>query len=113
MKSVYILILCFLLTACGGSAVIITTKEIKTLETPPDYQVHLPYFFLGLIKPYHIDIHKVCGPNETVIQMKDGVVGKDGLLALLTVWTYTPRTLQVWCEPIAEENTLPESHREP
>jgi len=69
----------------------------------PDYTELQHFFLFGLIGEAHIDITSICG-GRAVKQMQSQETFINGLLKIITIGIYTPRTASVWCgEKVATE----------
>ncbi len=68
--------------------------EVK-LISPPTTETSYDFFFWGLAKKYNFDAKAMCPKGIRQIQTQTSVV--DGLLTVITLGVYSPRSVLVWC----------------
>lgn len=83
------------LSACA--AVTVQPEQItKQSADTADYSERKNYFFWGLAGEHRIDVTEICPAGP--VQMQSIQTGVDGLLGVITLGIYAPRTARVWCE---------------
>jgi len=65
----------------------------------PSYVVSKSYYIGGLVGEPTVDVKKACNGGEAK-QMQARTTFVNGLVSVLTLGIYTPRTARVWCEEI-------------
>ena len=71
-------------------------------SSPADYRKSQAFFFFGLFGESSINVKAICR-KKSVKQMRSQTSFLDGLLAVVTLGIYTPRTASVWCDRSGEE----------
>jgi len=89
-----ILLIAGILTSC--STVTLRPEGTAKLGSEPTWSQSNNYFLWGLIGDHRVDTERVCG-ERGVRQMQAQDTFVDGLLALITLGIYAPRTSKVWC----------------
>lgn len=95
VKALSITTLAVILTAC--SATTIRTDSAKRVDTTPTYQETQKYYLFGLIGENHINTTEIC-QGKSVKQMQSQTTFMNGLVEILTLGIYSPKTARVWCE---------------
>jgi len=85
-----------LLMATGCSTVTMRDKGQAKLDSDPSYQSSEPFFLWGLVGTSKVDVNEVCQGREAV-QLQAQTTFVDGLLRVLTIGIYSPRSARVWC----------------
>ncbi len=86
-----------LLALVGGcSTVTIATDSDSKLSSSPDYQKRKNFFFWGLMNEHSVDVNAVC-EGERPLQMQSQQTFVDGVLGVVTLGIYAPRSAKVWC----------------
>lgn len=80
--------------ACG--TVTVKDRGIRKLSGDPTYQDSKSFFLGGLIGEHRVDGKEICH-GRTPLQMQAQDTFVDGLLTVLTIGIYAPRTVKVWC----------------
>ena len=81
----------------GCATVTISPKDQAKLESTPDYENSLDFFFWGLAPAENeVAVDEICGSEPRQMQAQTTFV--DGLIGGLTLGIYAPRTVKVWCE---------------
>lgn len=82
----------------GCASVTISPPEEPKLTTEADHQESLNFFFWGLTPENHkVDVMESCNGKD-VAQMQAQTTVPNGLLTIITLGIYSPRTAKVWCE---------------
>ena len=95
MKKLYLLGLVLALGGC--STVTVTTADEQKLTTKPTYQERKNFFFWGLVNDHSVDAVAAC-EGEQPRQMQSQQTFTDGLLGVVTLGIYAPRSARIWCE---------------
>lgn len=90
--------LLILLSLVKCSSVTIPTGEKDyALTSKPTYQERKAFYLVGLIGTATVDVNEVC-KGKKVLQMQSIATFEDGLLGLVTLEIYSPKSVRVWCE---------------
>jgi len=94
-RSIFIVLLLLLSTGCMTATV--RPEGGAKVDTDASWQERQHFFVYGLVGESRIDVQEVCsGRDATQLQTRQQFV--DGLLGLVTIGIYAPRTAKVWCE---------------
>ncbi len=96
MKKSVLSIAAFSVLFCGCSSVTLRDRGTQHLATEPNYNSSQSFFFWGLAGDKHIDVEEICG-KAGAAQLQTQTTFGDGLLRLITLGIYSPRTARVWC----------------
>lgn len=66
------------------------------LISEPTAETSYDFFFWGLAKKYNIDGKALCSGGVRQVQAQTTLV--DGLLTVVTIGIYSPRSVRVWCK---------------
>lgn len=92
------------LSACA--AVTVQPESIaKQSADTADYSERKNYFFWGLAGEHRIDVTDICPQGP--VQMQSIQTGVDGLLGVITLGIYAPRTARVWCDSSEPQAATP------
>lgn len=91
------LIIAISITFSGCSTVTISKEGTEKLTSEPNYQDRKTYYLFGLIGEHTVDVKQTCNGSEAR-QMQSQIRFTDGLLTIITLGIYAPRTAKVWCE---------------
>lgn len=80
----------------GCATVTIRNQGERKISSPPTYKKTQHFFLWGLVGERSIDVSEVCGDQGTE-QMQTQMTFVNGLLRLITLGIYAPRTAKVWC----------------
>ena len=69
---------------------------LSRLAKTPDYSEWQSFFFWGLVSENHIDTSSICG-EAPIRQIQSQFSFLNGLVSVLTLGIYNPRTAKVWC----------------
>lgn len=95
MKSIFqFVVVAAMLSAC--STVTIRDHGTEKVSSEPSYSSSKAFFFWGLAGSAHINTTAICHGKRPV-QMQSQKTFVDGLLSVLTIGLYSPRTASVWC----------------
>ena len=83
------------LSACAN--VTISKAGSDPASSPPNYEDSKSYFIGGLVGEHTVDVKKACNGGEAK-QMQSRTTFVNGLVSVITLGIYTPRTARVWCE---------------
>lgn len=83
------------LSACAN--VTITKGGGDPVSASPNYEDSKSYFIGGLVGEHTVDVKKACDGGEAK-QMQSRTTFLNGVVSILTLGIYTPRTARVWCE---------------
>ena len=97
MKKVALLGLALCLSTAACSTVTIRDQGKQKLTSEPTWEKSENFFFWGLSGTTHINVDEICN-NRVASQMQAERTFVDGLLGLITIGIYSPRTARVWCE---------------
>ena len=93
----YILLFIFLFLISSCQTVTISPDGKKTiLSSNPTYE-ESQNFFLGGLGESNINVEEICR-ERPVKQMQTQQTFVNGLVSLVTLGIYTPRTAKIWCE---------------
>ena len=84
------------LMLAGCAAVTVRPDGGGRVAGAPDFQESRSYFLWGLIGEHTIDVAEICGKSG-VEQFQSIFTFGDGLLGVVTLGLYTPKTAKVWC----------------
>jgi hypothetical protein len=90
-----ILVLSALFVGC--STVTISDKTMSKTTRQPDWEESKPFYLGGLIGETEVDVTEQC-KGKTPKQIQTQNTFKDGLLTVVTLLIYTPRSIKIWCE---------------
>ena len=81
----------------GCASVTVRPEGGPKVGGAPDYEQTKNYFFWGLGGVHTIDVQEICGAKG-VEQFQSQYTFKNGLLTVLTLGIYAPKTAKVWCK---------------
>ncbi len=90
-------VVALLLVGTGCSTVTLRDQGTGILLAGPTFQSSEPFFFWGLKGTAHVDVTRVCGGREAR-QLQAQTTFVDGLVSVLTLGIYAPRSVKIWCE---------------
>ena len=90
------------LLSAGCSTVTMRESGTGNLTSEPTYSDSKSFFLWGLVGEHHVDLPAVCG-GKAASQWQAQNTFVDGLLGVITLGIYAPRTANVWCS--AEKGT--------
>jgi len=79
----------------GCYAVTLRPQGEAKLISEPARETSYDFYFWGLSKKYNIDGKAMCSTGLRQLQVRTSLV--DGLLTLVTLGIYSPRSVAVWC----------------
>lgn len=82
------------ISGCG--TVTLTQQGERKISSHATYEKRQSFFFWGLVGNKYIDVKEICGTRD-VKQMQTQFTFVDGLLSVITLGIYQPRTAKVWC----------------
>ena len=86
-----------LLSMMACSTVTIREQGTAKLTTEPTWSQSENFFLWGLVGTANVDVKQVCR-SQTPVQLQAQNTFVDGLLNVVTIGIYAPRTAKVWCE---------------
>jgi hypothetical protein len=93
-KTLFIALMLALTSAC--TTVTIRDQGTVKISSSPDYSTMNHFFFWGLVGHSYVNVSQVCG-GKPPVQMQTEQTFVDGLLTLITLGIYNPRSASVWC----------------
>ena len=87
-----------IMMSVGCATVTLTEQGTRKISSSPTYQKRQQFFFWGLAGEHSIDVKEVCGGRDAK-QMQTQNTFVDGLLRVITLGIYAPRTAKIWCAP--------------
>jgi len=99
MNLLKVAFICLFLSSLSGCYSVTLRPQGETkLISAPTKETSYDFFFWGLAKKYNLDGKALCpAAASTVrqIQIQNSLV--DGLLTVITLGIYAPRSVSVWC----------------
>jgi hypothetical protein len=89
----------------GCSTVTIRDKGSAEISRDANYDSSQAFFFWGLAGEKHIDVREICDKRQ-VEQLQTQRSFVDGVLTVITLGIYSPRTARVWCARTQERAAL-------
>jgi hypothetical protein len=82
------------LSSC--STVTLRDRGVAKIDSEPTYSDSKPFFLWGIVGKNHVDVKTVCN-GRGAVQLQSQQTFVDGLLGVITLGIYSPRTAKVWC----------------
>jgi hypothetical protein len=93
-KMILVAFMLALTSAC--TTVTIRDQGTVKISSTPSYSKTNHFFFWGLVGHSTINVTQICG-GKAPVQMQTEQTFVDGLLRVITLGIYTPRSAYVWC----------------
>ncbi|MBN2694138.1 Bor family protein [bacterium] len=91
-----VLMLIFMMFVSACKTVTITEGDLEEITTDPTYESSESFFIFGIIGESHVYVNQQCPKGVFQVQTRMSFV--DGLLGLITVGIYSPKTVRLWCK---------------
>ena len=99
-KGPFLWLLCLSIVSC--QTVTVKPGGGKSVYSfAPQYESSQHFFLWGLVGESFIDIASIC-KNRKARQMQTQRAFSNGLVEVLTLGVYSPRTVKIWCGPRAK-----------
>lgn len=92
-----ILFILLAISLAGCASVTATPDHMPKTASVPTFEERKHFYLWGLTpSSRYVDVAEVCGDRD-VRQIEAQTTFTDGLLGLITLGIYSPRTIKIWC----------------